>query len=83
MQYKLTGWDTTIACTPAGRSFLDNGSCREINKCTRDCIPKTLKCEWCGSKNSRLNVMEEVDTGNKVSICDSCEKTIEDNIVRN
>jgi len=82
MTYKSLGWDTTIACTPPGRSMFDNRSCRERTGCTKECIPKTLKCQWCDSMNSSLNVLEEIETGKHISICNKCKETIRNNIVR-
>jgi hypothetical protein len=85
MKYKSLGWDTTVACTPPGRTYFDlfdNRSCRERNNCTRECHPKLLKCQWCGEMNSSLNVLEKVETSTRISICDKCKDKIRSEIVR-
>lgn len=76
MTYKSLGRDIIPSCTPAPTTIYDKRSCRERTKCTRECSPKKLKCEWCGSMDSYLNVLEEVETGKRISICNKCEKTI-------
>jgi hypothetical protein len=76
------GWETNVACTPAGSSMFDKRSCREKTGCTRECLPRTLKCEWCESMNSNLNVLEEVETGKHVSICRKCMESIREDIIR-
>jgi hypothetical protein len=81
MSYKSLGVNMTIPCTPPGRTIYETRSCREINKCTRECRPKKLKCEWCEEMNSRLDVLEEVETGVNISICSKCRETIKDKII--
>lgn len=78
MKYKHLGCEVVPSCTPPGRTLFDNRSCREINHCTRECTPKRLKCDWCGEMNSLLNVLEDTETGKRISICNKCERSIEE-----
>jgi hypothetical protein len=80
MTYKSLGWNMTTPCTPPGRTFGDNRSCRERTGCTRECQPKTLKCEWCESMNTSLNVLEEIETGEHICVCNECKETIRKDI---
>ncbi len=82
MNYKSKGSLLVPGCTPAPMTVFDNRSCRERTGCTREeCIPKKLKCDWCGIMESRLNVLEEIESGNDVYLCTKCKETIKDNIV--
>lgn len=84
MSYKHLGCEVVSGCTPAP-SFYDMFSerfisCREQNHCTKECIPKKLECNWCHEKSSTLNVLENTETGEKIKICNKCERSI-DNII--
>jgi len=81
MQYKSKGSLVVPGCTPSPMTAFDNRSCRERTGCIRECIPKKLKCQWCESMNSRLSVLEEIESGNDVHICGNCRETIKDDIV--
>ena len=76
MKYKNMGTVTKAACTPTPSTPWDNRSCREINKCKKECVPKTLKCSQCGSMNSSLSILEEFETGKRIELCYKCWETI-------
>lgn len=81
MLYKSKGSLVIPSCTPSPSTMFDTRSCRERTGCTRECIPKKLKCDWCGSMNSRLSVLEEVLSGNELNICSVCREKIENDII--
>jgi hypothetical protein len=81
MKYKSRGGLVVPGCTPSPTTVLDNRSCRERTGCTRECVPKILKCDWCGVMDSRLRVLEEVETGRKINICSKCRDIIKDDII--
>lgn len=80
MKYKRLGCEIVPSCTPSPRTLFDDRSCREINHCTRECIPKKLKCEWCGEMTHTLNNLENIETGERILICNKCERVLEEGI---
>ena len=77
MTYKYLGRDMTISCTPQPTTMFDNRSCRERTGCTKECQPKTLKCDLCESMYSSLSVYEDIETGKHIRICYGCKNEFE------
>lgn len=78
MKFKHLGCDIVPACTlmPA-TSLFDMRSCRERTGCTKECIPKILQCPRCGKMDNMLEYLENVETGEKITVCYDCMKELE------
>lgn len=78
MRYKHLGCTVVPGCTPAPMVWGDNRSCRERTGCTRECIPKKLKCPRCGKMTDTLEHLEDMETGEKIVVCMDCGRELEE-----
>jgi hypothetical protein len=80
MKYRSRGIVTTAACCGVPWTPDDPRSCRQKTGCTKECHPKTLKCEECGMMCNSLHVFEDTDGDGRVQVCYECSEKYWDKI---